>query len=357
MSRAPVSGQRGVQAGPESTRRRRLLKAVPLLALPAAQALQPSYALSSPAGAVVTDKSFAVKGDGLTNDRANLQTAIDQSVGKTLLITGNSRIDVSGLTLRSGSRVRFAPGASIKLLPHNEAFYQIFRIWDVEDVVLEGATLDGSKELNAAPKDPHNGGYGMGISIAGSSNITLVSCTTSACWGDGIYIANSYARKEKWCRGITVLDHRANRCRRQGVSIISGANIVLERPVWENIGGTMPSAGLDIEPNSNLDVLDNIRVVNPTTRNCRTGILMYLQALVGPNPKVIQIEITHHRDESAIVAPVNISGLELAGHVVTGRIVIDSPTWVNSRLTAVKSDNYDHARGPEIIVSNQRVVP
>jgi hypothetical protein len=358
----PVSGSRAcghqdVQARPESTLRRLVLQSSSLLALPAVQALQPSYAAQSPRETVVTDTSFAVKGDGLTNERASLQAAIDRSVGKTLLITGKCRIDASGLSLRSGSRVRFAPGASIKLLPHSEAFYQIVRIWDVDDVVLEHATLDGSKELNAAPNDPHNGGYGMGVSIAGSTNVTLVSPITVGCWGDGIYIANSYTRKDKWSSGIKVFDHRAYRCRRQGVSIISGANIVFERPIWESIGGTMPSAGLDIEPNSNLDVLENIRVLSPTTRNCRTGILMYLQGLVGPRSKVVQIAITHHRDEGATVAPLNISGLELTRYSVKGRILIDSPTWVSSRLATFKSDNYDRVRGPEIVVTNQRIIP
>ncbi|MFM0339743.1 hypothetical protein [Paraburkholderia fungorum] len=328
-----------------------------MLALTSTEAAQPAYASSSPANAVVTDKSFGVKGDGLSNDRASLQTAIDQSLGKTLLITGNCRIDVRGLYLRSGSRVRFAPGASIKLLPHNEAFYQIFRVWDIQDVVLEHATLDGSKELNTAPNDPRINGYGMGVSIAGSSNITLVSPVTTGCWGDGIYIANSYTRKNQWSNGIRVLDHHASRCRRQGVSIISGANIVFERPVWENIGGTLPSAGLDIEPNSNLDILRNIRIVSPTTRNCRTGILMYLQMLVGPRPQDIQIEITNHRDESSAVAPLNISGLELKGNVVKGRIVINSPTWVSPRIATLRSENYDRASGPEIVVSNQRIIP
>lgn len=358
MSGKSTSAQdRVVGEAPRSRARRRFIQALPLLAVASREAVQPSYAASSPANAVVTDKSFGVKGDGSTNDRSSLQIAIDQSLGKTLLITGDCRIDEQGLALRSGSRVRFAPGASIKLLPHNASFYQIIRIWDVHDVVLEHATLDGSKELNSAPNDPHNGGYGMGISIAGSSNITLVSPTTTGCWGDGIYIANSYRNRNTWPAGIRVLDHRASRCRRQGVSIISGSNIVFKRPVWESIGGTMPSAGLDIEPNSNLDVLHNIRIVSPTTRNCRTGILMYLQMLVGPTPQNIQIEITNHRDESSAVSPLNISGLELNGNVVKGRIVVDSSTWVSPRVSTLRSEDYDRANGPAIIVSNQRVIP
>ncbi|WP_245253953.1 right-handed parallel beta-helix repeat-containing protein [Paraburkholderia sp. LEh10] len=306
--------------------------------------------------AVVIDKTFNVKGDGQSNDRANLQRAIDQSVGKTLLLTGASRIDASGLQLRNGSHLRFEPGASLTLLPHNQAAYQMLRIWDVRDVVVEGAVLNGSKELNGARNDPDRDGYGMGISIAGSSNVTLISPTTIGCWGDGIYIANSYERKGQVSSHITVRDHLASDCRRQGVSLISGSNILFERPVWQKIGGTMPSAGLDIEPNSNLDLLDNIRIVDPVTRRCRTGILMYLQALPGVRPKTVSIEITGHRDELSAVAPLNISGLELEGNVVTGTIRVNSSTWVSSRVPRMRSENYDAARGPKIIMEGLKII-
>ena len=352
-----TTGDARTTGQPISATRRRIIRSLPLLACPMARIAHAAYADNSSDAPVVMASSFGVRGDGETNDRAQLQTAIDRSIGKTLMITGACRIDARGLDLRSGSRVRFAQGASIKLLPHDEAFYQIIRIWDVQNVVLERAILDGSKELNSAPKDAHSGGYGMGISIAGSSNVRLMSPTTSGCWGDGIYIANSYSYKGRFPSSIAVIGHWAYGCRRQGVSIISGSDILFERPVWENIGGTMLSAGLDIEPNSNLDVLQRIRIVSPITRNCRTGILMYLQALVGPTPKVIQIEIMNHRDESAAVSPVNISGLELNGRIVKGRIVIDSPVWVKPRLATVRSENYDRESGPEIVVSNQKIVP
>lgn len=305
---------------------------------------------------VVADKSFGVKGDGVSNDRVHLQTAIDQSVGKTLLITGRSRIDTKGLDLRNNSHVRFAPNASIRLLPHNTPSYQIFRIWDVHNVLLENAVLDGSKELNQAKKDHRDFGYGMGISIAGSTDVTLISPTTIGCWGDGIYIANSYNVDYKYSSGIRVVNHHADRCRRQGVSIISGRNILFENPLWENIGGTLPEAGLDAEPNGNTDILQNIRLVNPTTRNCRTGILVYLMEIAGPVPKHIDIQITNHRDEGASDAAYSVSGLKMRGRIVSGQIVSRSPTWVGSRLGSVESYDYDKA-GPKIIVTNLRLIP
>ncbi|SAK84162.1 hypothetical protein AWB78_04201 [Caballeronia calidae] len=305
---------------------------------------------------VVTDKSFGVKGDGKTNDRVALQTAIDRSVDQTLLITGKCRIDARGLDLRRDSHVRFAPGASIKLLPHDTSFYSMFRIWDVNNVLVENAVLDGSKELNAAKPALRENGHGMGFSIAGSTEVTLIAPKTVGCWGDGIYIANSYNVAHKYSSGIRVVKHHADRCRRQGVSIISGRNIVFEHPLWENIGGTQPEAGLDAEPNSNADILENIRIVNPTTRNCRYGIIVWLEEIVGPVPKHIDIDITNHRDEGASDAAFAVSSLKLNGRMVSGKIASHSPTWVSPRLTTVESIDYDKA-GPKIVVNNLRLVP
>jgi hypothetical protein len=336
--------------------RRHVIETLLLGAFVGTRGISAPQAAAASATEVVVDTWFGVKGDGKTNDKANLQNAVDRSVGKTLLITGQSRIDASGLDMRTGSHLRFAPNASIKLLAHNEVFYQMLRIWDVRKVVLENATLDGSKELNSAKKDPAQGGYGMGISIAGSSDVAILSTATVNCWGDGIYIANSYAQKDKCSSAIRVIDHRASRCRRQGVSIISGRDVLFENPLWENIGGTDPSAGLDIEPNSNQDVLENIRIVSPTTRNCRTGILVYLKEIPGPIAKNVQVEISNHRDESSTDAAFSVSGLQTEGHVVTGRIVSFSPTWVNPRLAEVKSVGYDNA-GPAIVVTGRRLVP
>ena len=56
-------------------------------------------------------------------------------------------------------------------------------------VLLENPHVDGSKELNSAT----GGEWGMGISIAGSTDVTITIPRTINCWGDGIYIANSSA--------------------------------------------------------------------------------------------------------------------------------------------------------------------
>jgi parallel beta-helix repeat protein len=282
-------------------------------------------AASTSTAGTISASNYGVKADGITNDRVALQNAINQTVGQILLISGTVRIDAAGLTLHTNTHIRFAAGAMIQMLPHNSNTYEMFRLWDVNNVILESPYLDAAKSLNRAG----SGEWGMGISLQGATNCTITSPTTLNCWGDGIYFINSDSTG-KPSSNITINNHHASGCRRQGVSIVSGNGITFNSPVWENIGGTAPGAGLDIEPNDNTAVLQNIKINSPTTRNCAGGgIISYLGFFPGPVAKTVSVAITNHVDTSSPGGTFAVQGLQPNGYSVTGTMTSTNPTWWN----------------------------
>ena len=277
--------------------------------------------------------------------RAKLQLALDAAAGGTLRINAGlwkmtplPDAETVGLCLDvpSNTRIVFDAGASIELTAHNNTIYQMLRIWERDNVIIECPKLDGRRDLNAAV----TGEFGMGIDIRASNNVHVINPVTDNMWGDGIYVGMVGAVS---CVNLTVEDPHADNCRRQGMSIVSGSNIVVNSPVWTNIAGTAPAAGLDIEPNGNSAVLEGIRINNPVTDNCTIGILVELGVFAGAVAKVVDIEITGHRDNGSDNGYA-VSGLDTAAgaNSVHGAITSTDPVWVNSGNQAFVSTEYDN---------------
>jgi hypothetical protein len=130
---------------------------------------------------------------------------------------------------------------------------------------------------------------------------------------------------------------------------------VFDHPVWTDIKGTAPSAGLDIEPDDNSDVVENIRIISPYTRNCEVGILVWLKALPGTVPRNVSVEISNHHDEASRQAAFSVSGLRLRGNVVTGRIASISPVWEHPLGKGFLSYDFD-TDGPQIVLANPMTI-
>lgn len=291
--------------------------------------------------------------------RAKLQLALNAAAGKTLRINaglwqmtplGDAGPDFGlCLDIPSNSRIVFDSGASIELTAHNNTIYQMMRVWERDNVSIEYPRLDGRRDLNAAV----TGEFGMGIDLRASTNIRLVNPTTDNTWGDGIYIGMVGVTS---CADVVIDKHKADNCRRQGMSLVSGKNITINDPSWTNISGTAPAAGLDIEPNSNDAILECIRVNNPSTKSCTTGVLMYFGAFAGAIDKVIDIIINGHLDDGSNNGCA-INGLDTASgaNAVHGEITINDPVWLNSDFQGFVSIEYDYL-GPAIRLNNPTVI-
>lgn len=286
-----------------------------------------------------------------------LQAAFNAAVGRTLVINrgvwGLSYgwgANGLGINVPSNITVVFESGSRLESVAHNNLIYQMLRVWDKENVTVYNANLDGRRDLNGSV----TGEFGMGIDVRGSKRVQIISPKTVGMWGDGIYLGQGAVNGAP--QDVYVLKHVSDNCRRQGVSIVSGVNVHFDTPEWRNTSGALPSAGLDIEPDSNADELRGIRITNPRTINNITGIQIQLANLIGAVNKIVDIVISGHEDFNSTVAfTVSSGSLGGSSTKLTGRITSRDAMWVGAKNAAFLMSEYD-ALGPDVLLDRPTVV-
>ena len=104
--------------------------------------------------------------------------------------------------------------------------------------------------------------------------------------GDGIIVSEPDEGGAP-SRNVTIRNCVCDDNHRQGISVISAENLLVENCVFKNTSGTPPQAGVDIEPNSNVQYLVNVVFRNcVTSGNAGKGLELYLQKLDSTSPPV-----------------------------------------------------------------------
>lgn len=99
------------------------------------------------------------------------------------------------------------------------------------------------------------------LDLHSCSRVRIAGLTLADSGGDGIYLG--VARKGVPCSDTVIQDVICDNNYRQGISVISAHNLLIENCVLKNTWGTAPMAGIDFEPNEPSDEL-----VNCVMRNC-----------------------------------------------------------------------------------------
>jgi hypothetical protein len=250
----------------------------------------------------IYSESVDAKWFGIVNDGD--ETALTGTDNATLLQQIFSIVDGTGLTVILDGKFFISPiiisqsNFKIKLTPGS--------------YILGGAALGTNDRLvtftgnnvtmdayGAFIKSPafSTGEQRHHVQIIGAKNITINGLKSIDGGGDGFYIGNTVAPLPE---NINLIDVQTDNARRNGISLINGININIVRPICENAVGTLPMAGIDIEPNSNADEqLHGIRIVNPVTRNNNGyGILVTPAKLIDTSAKTLDIVIENHLSEN-----------------------------------------------------------
>lgn len=211
-------------------------------------------------------------GSNATATTAGLNNAIrwanDEGYGTVRLpagtyLVGNKKsgIYTGGVELPSNIHFELDDDAVIQMDTNETEHYCVVDISGVEDVIISGGTVLGDRATHRyVGGDTHEFGaaicVGMGPAPQGSSQRVVVDgMRLGNATGDGVTINdNPGVSHDITIRNSEIFNHR-----RQGISIVGGANVVIESNDIHHINGTAPQFGIDIEgtlsDNKNKDIL------------------------------------------------------------------------------------------------------
>lgn len=266
--------------------------------------------------------------DGSIDYTRFLQAGIDK-YQNVLLPNFPILINDSGLKLRSNSIIIFNKYSKIILKASNKTNYNILKFSNISNVKLYYANIVGDRYMHLGK----GGEWGMGIGVWNCEDIDIIKPQIINCWGDGIYINGG--------KNISIISPLVNNNRRNGISLISGDSILLKDVVATNTNGTLPMAGIDIEPNNNTDHVRDIIIENPKTYNNYRGILVSLYNLSGINQKHTNIQIISPFDDSSERGiDLYVTKKRQNDSSVSGTITITNPIWINQKENPIFYNNY-----------------
>jgi hypothetical protein len=132
-----------------------------------------------------------------------------------------------------------------------------------------GAEFIMNRAEYAQLPDSAIGGWRMGLGISNCKNIQVYGLKISDSGGDGVFISGDtwYANTQNpdlFSENILIKDVWSNHNYRQGISVVSVQNLLVQNSWFTNTQGTLPMAGVDIEPDNN-----GHRIVNVVFDKCR----------------------------------------------------------------------------------------
>ena len=280
-------------------------------------------------------------GFGPEDSTEALQAAIDSGVPKLVVDNVGKPWVVTPIQLASNQEVVFEEGVVVQA---KEGEFKgkgdcLFTAALRENVTLRGygATLRMNRSDYDGP-DYDRAEWRHVLSIRSSSNVKVYGLTLAESGGDGIYLGVSK-------RGVTnadihIKDVVCDRNYRQGISVISARNLLIEDTVMRDTGGTAPKAGIDFEPNHPSE-----EIVNCVMRNCVSennegcGFVFYLPNLHADSaPLSIRLE-------NCIARGPNSSGFRF----VTG----NEPEKTVGGTVEVVNCRFEGSRGPGIAIDRK----
>lgn len=279
---------------------------------------------------------------GYKNDaQAQLQAFVNSCVSASAVCVISQQYGMSlpgnGICLdvpsNGNTRIIFAPGAALRLGTHSAQDYSMIYLGG-SGYFIEGAVLDGAKEVNGAT----GGEYGMGFYLDEASNVTLVRPTVLNTWGDGYYIGGS-----TYCNNVTMYQPRSSGVRRNGMSVIGVSGMELYSPCFAFTQDTNPKAGIDFEPNGNSNRVRAANIYGLLTIGNNLGVEVAIGGLVGSAAQSVSIGIYGWTDVRSRDTALNRYGLSKGTRSISGTVAIHNVTYIKPNIQHDYAESYDNS--------------
>lgn len=222
---------------------------------------------------------------------AALQGAIDSGAAKVIVENMGKPWIVDKIRLASNQEIIFEKGVVVQA--KRGAFHgrsdALFLADSLTNVTLTGpgATLKMWKEDYDDESQYKHSEWRHLLSFRSCSKVRIQGLILADSGGDGIYLGVTKGRVP--CSDFVIKDVTCENNYRQGISVISARDLLIENCVLKNTGGTAPMAGIDFEPNHPSDELSNC-----VMRNCRSENNMgsgYIFSMRGLNAETKPVSI------------------------------------------------------------------
>lgn len=293
--------------------------------------MTPSASAEVPAGFV----DASTFGFNFTDSTAALQAAIDSGQNVYVPNMGADWIVSPIMLTHSNQEIRFESGVVVSAKPG--AFQAVddalFTASGKSNITLNGygATLVMRKsDYQQAPYAPAE--WRHGINLLDVSGFEILGLSIKSTGGDGIYVgANS---QSGYSQDIVVKDVLLEDNHRQGISIISVKNMLIDNAVILNTQGTAPEAGIDFEANYDAQRIANVTVRNTIIQGNNTYGILFAGSIDLAEPISVDIEnvtiVGNGADGIRLYQP--IPGVSITDSLVVGN------SGTGLRGTSVTSD-------------------